>query len=224
MAKICFPHYDKGDFASLAEALNYYSHPARSISNYILSNIVQYNTCYRDYLRQYGVEKLILQLTEEAPLLKEKTEMIRYLREWVAEEKLADYDIQCYNIEDKITILGHTFNGLNDIQKHIEYYGSKRDYENMFCWDSSSAEPYDDIHIGQLDADYPSFDSSDSCDHRSYKNYIFSQKPITKSDMLEAFSVPHGINFSLVHENIPEEKLPLLYYVGDGQYMLLATK
>ena len=42
--------------------------------------------------------------------------------------------------------------------------------------------------------------------------------------MKEAFRTFHGFNYCMVHENIPEENLPILYYKGDGKYMLLATK
>lgn len=83
----------------------------------------RYNTCYRNHLRRHGVEDLIVRLSEEAPQLKDESALLHRLREWAAEERLADYDIQCYNIRDKVTILGHTFNGLKDIQEHIELYG-----------------------------------------------------------------------------------------------------
>ena len=123
MAKICFPHYKKGEFASLADVLKFLNRETYSVSRYALCEIVQYNTCYRNHLRRHGVEDLIIRLIMEAPQLKEEKVLLYRLREWAAEEKLADYDIQCYNIKDKVTILGHTFNGLKDIRKHIELYG-----------------------------------------------------------------------------------------------------
>ena len=42
--------------------------------------------------------------------------------------------------------------------------------------------------------------------------------------METAFAIYHKGNFCVTHENIPEEELPILYYSGDGQYMLLASK
>lgn len=67
MAKICFPHYKKGEFASLADALKFLEHETYSISRYALCEIVQYNICYRNHLRRHGVEDLIVRLIDEAP-------------------------------------------------------------------------------------------------------------------------------------------------------------
>lgn len=145
------------------------------------------------------------------------------MREWAAEEKLADYDIQCYNIKDKITIHGHTFNGLQDIREHIELFG-REGHDGLHCWSPTEVEPYKDVHIGHFYENYPVFDSYDLGDDRTYQNYIFRNTPITESDMKNAFGISHRANFCMVHENILEEMLPILYYSGDGQYMLLATK
>ncbi len=223
MAKICFPHYNKGEFESLADALKFLIRDTYSISQYILSDIVQYNTCYRDFLRHHGVEELIIQLIKEAPQLKKEKIMLNKLRKWAAEKKLADYDIQCYNIKDKVTILGHTFDGLKDIREHIELYGRKG-YDELRCWSPAETVSYDDVHIGHFYDNYPVFDSSDLCDDRTYQNYIFRTVPITEENMKEAFSTFHGFNFCMVHESIPEENLPILYFSGEGKYMLLATK
>lgn len=223
MAYICFPHYKKGEFASLAEALKYLNRETYSISRYVLCEIVQYNTCYRNHLRLHGVEDLIMRLTDEAPQLKENKVLLNYLREWAAEEKLADYDIQCYNINDKVTILGHTFNGLKDIRGHVEFFGREW-FDGLNCWTSTEVEPYNDVHIGLFYENYPVFDSFDLCDDRTYQNYIFRAAPITEADMKEAFRTSHGSNFCMIHETIPEENLPILYYGGDNKYMFLATK
>jgi hypothetical protein len=45
-----------------------------------------------------------MRLIEEASQLKEENVLLHRLREWAAEEKLADYDIQCYNIKDKVNV------------------------------------------------------------------------------------------------------------------------
>lgn len=223
MTKICFPHYTKGEFASLVDALKFLKRESYSILHYYLCEIVEYNTCYRDYLRHHGVEDLISRLIEEAPLLREEKEPLHCLREWAAKETLADYDIQCYNIKDKVAILGHTFNGLKDIREHVEFYGQDG-YGGFRCWPQTEIKPYGDVHIGHFFEGYPVFDSYDLCDGRTYQNYIFRTAPITKADMKEAFRTSYGFNFCMVHETIPEENLPILYYSGDGNHMLLATK
>ncbi len=223
MTKICFPNYNKGEFASLADALKFMRRNDNFVSRYALCNIVQYNICYRNHLRQYGIDSLIFRLLDEAPKLKQERVLLYYLRKWAKDEKLADYDIQCYNIKDKVTILGHTFNGLEDISEHFELY-TRDGYGAMHHLFSVEDREYDDIHIGHFFENYPIFDSSDLSDDRTYQNYIFRSNPITESDMQEAFNVFHGFNFCRVHENIPVETLPILYYNGNGKYMLLATK
>ena len=222
MNKICFPHYDCGEFRSLAKAIKVLGDTTYSLSRYALCEIVQYNICYRNHLRRHGVEDLIIRLIEEAPQLKEEKVLLHRLREWAAEEKLADYDIQCYNIKDKVTILGHTFYGLKDIREHVELFGSEG-YDGLHCWSPTEVEPYEDVHIGHFYENYPVFDSYDLGDDRTYQNYIFRTAPITEEDMKKSFRTFHGFNFCMVREDIPKERLPILYYKGCGKYMLLAT-
>ena len=60
------------------------------------------------------------------PELADDTDALNHLREWATREKVAMYDIQCYNIKDEVTILGHTFYGLDDIINHRELIGERR--------------------------------------------------------------------------------------------------
>ena len=84
MAKICFPHYKKGEFASLADALKFMNRETYSVSRYALCEIVQYNICYRNHLRRHGVEDLIIRLIRKAQQLKEENVLFIPLREWAA--------------------------------------------------------------------------------------------------------------------------------------------
>lgn len=224
MAKICFPHYAKGVFESLAQALKTLKRKKNGWYHYMLTEIVQYNVCYRDYLRIHGMKRLIEHLIEEVPELKNEIESLEYLRNYFSRrEKLAEYDIQCYHIKDQVQILGHTFSGLADIIKHRAIIG-KEFYLGFECYTPKKINEYADVHIGELYDNYPIFDSSDVCDDRTYQNYIFRTSPITEDDMKEAFNTSHGFNFCMVHESISIHRLPILYYKGDGNYMLLATK
>lgn len=49
---------------------------------YPLIDMVQYNRCFRDYLRKYGVEELIRFLVKEMPELKKSEFVLQYLKEW----------------------------------------------------------------------------------------------------------------------------------------------
>ena len=223
MAKICFPQHSQGEFSSLNEAFRYLRKREYGWSWFTLTEIVKYNIFYRDYLREHGIDSLIKKIIEEVSELSEDKKALNHLREWATKEKVAIYDIQCYNIKDKITVLGHTFDGLEDVIKHRELIG--KEFIRCFdCFSPQNINVYSDIHIGELYENYPIFDSYDLGDDRTYQNYIFRKDKISRQDMETAFAVYHKGNFCMVHEQIPINLLPLLYYNGDGNYMLLATK
>jgi len=222
MTNICFPHHLQGEFSSLNEAFHYLRKREHGWSWFTLTEIVKYNVLYRDYLRGYGIESLVKMIIEEVPELANDEDALNYLRKWNTKEGVAKYDIQCYNIKDKITVLGHTFNGLEDIVKHREIFG-KESYRGFECFSPKEVSIYSDIHIGELYENYPIFDSYDLGDDRTYQNYIFRKDKISEQDMVAAFTIHHRGNFCMVHEQIPSESLPVLYYRGDGNYMLLAT-
>lgn len=118
-----------------------------------------------------------------------------------------------------VTILGHTFNGLEDVIRHRAIIGKNR-FMGVECFRPSEINEYTDIHIGELYESYPIFDSSDLGDDRTYQNYIFRTVSVVETDMKETYGMPHGCNFCMVHENIPVHLLPILYYKGDGDYMI----
>lgn len=222
MKKICFPHHSRGDFNSLNEAFRYLSKREYGWYWFTLTEIVKNNTFYRDILRENGIDFLIKMVIEGVPELADDRKALNHLREWSIKEKIATYDIQCYNIKDEITILGHRFDGLEDIIKHREVIG-KEFYRGFECFTPQEVSIYSDIHIGELYENYPIFDSYDLGDDRTYQNYIFRKNKITEEDMKASFAVYHNGNFCMVHEQIPTELLPILYYSGEGKYMLLAS-
>lgn len=133
------------------------------------------------------------------------------------------------SINQPITILGHTFNGLNDIISHVELSSSNRRFrDGLWCNVPSQfveTGGYADIHIGELYEKYPCFDAEDYAnENRYYQNFIFRKQPVTNDDLETLYDLPQSTNFCKVTEQIPKEVLPMLYYRGEGSIMLLATK
>lgn len=118
----------------------------------------------------HGVDSLIDRILDEVPELTDEADALDYLRKWTRKEKMAPYDIQCYNIKDTVTIAGHDFNGLEGVIRHVELIG-KEYYSGFECRVPQKFESCRDVHVGLL-----------------YENY------------------------------------PILYYCGEGDYMLLTTE
>lgn len=211
MKKICFPHYSYGEFDSLHEAFTTLKAGDRW-NSYMLADIVQYNVCYRDYLRSHGVDALLRKLIAEAPEL-EHDEALEYLRAHLKKVgPIGDYDIQCYPIMHQFTLFGHTFHGLADIYEYSRRY---RNIEEVRKAGLS-------VYVQAYHECYPQFDSFDACDNRTYQNYIVSDtsKPIKYWSEKSKFG---RFPSCMVHEEIEKDTLPILYYPGDGRYFLLAT-
>lgn len=220
---ICFPHHAQGKFDSLKEAVRQLKKMENGWHDFTLSDIVRFNVDYRDRLRDSGIEALMRDLLQEVPSLSDDAAALNHLREWWKRQKrIAAYDVQCHHIRDEITVLGHIFKGLKDVVTHREISG--KEFYSGFRWHiPKEAEGYADVHIGEIYECYPVFDSFDLGDDRTYRNYFFRRNPISEADMEEASGTIRGCNFCMVHENIPPKRLPVLYYPGEGDYMLLAT-
>lgn len=68
------------------------------------------------------------------------------------------------------------------------------------------------------------FDSSDASDGRSYNNYVISMEPLTEEKMDEYCDrIRASSNACMVHEYIPEDLLPIVYWDGDSDNVLVAT-
>ena len=187
-----------------------------------LDRFIQYNIVMRDILRQKGIEGLLDDIFAIVPKDNISPLTIRYITKYWTENPIADYDIQMYHIDDDITILGHTFHGLNGVRQHCEMIASMG--SQLYCFPTKEHIPLENIHVGMIDKSYPKFDSYDYSDTRCYENYIFAPEAMTKEHMQQYANIKVESNFCMVHENIPTEHLPILYYVGDGPYMVLATK
>lgn len=225
MSKICFPHYSGGDYPNLDSAVRALQSESYGNLKYCLKYIVECNVRYRDFLRQHGSEALMERLIEEAPTLKDSPKDVEWLCNWLDNElgPIAGYDIQCYNIKDTFEVFGKEIHGLAQLRECTEMYCS--DYSKSDPWRPERAcNKISGLHIGHMYESYPKFDSSDWSDDRTYQNYIIRTRPITKGEMLALRSIKSEGNSKRVHEAIPEDMLPLLYYNGDGNYMLLAKK
>ena len=135
-------------------------------------------------------------------------------------ERKEKHSIFSCSIHDDVEILGHVFLGLKDIQAYVEmtkYDGGSGDASNR------EPEKKGKVHVGELWMRYPCFDSSDYLyENRSYQNFIFRDRPITSSDMERLEKLPAHMNAKRLDASVPEEMLPMVYYVGDGDTMWVA--
>ena len=219
---ICIPMHNCPKYSSFAEYVTKEKELNPYYFHYSLDETIIYNVKYRNILREKGADELISMLLKEAPVLATDGKSVDYLRSHLP-EKLADYDIQCYHIEDSFKVFGKELHGLKEVQQRSEIFAGEH-YSDLDVW---TPEDYkhgkDDIHIGHMYQSYPQFDSYDACEDRSYQNYIFRTHLITKNDMRRLSELSSRSNAQRVHEDIPISMLPMLYYPGDGEYMLLAT-
>ena len=89
---IVFPRYRGGEFETLNDAV------LSLIENgdiFHLGDIMQYNIRYRDYLRKYGIDKLVELMLHEAPALREEEQAVAEIsKRYKRMGGIADYDIQ----------------------------------------------------------------------------------------------------------------------------------
>lgn len=225
--KVYFPCYGRCEFGSLQEAVDYVQKIHGGLYVYIVE-IVLYNVRFRDCLREKGVDGVLEMLITEAPIIALDFKSINYLKKTWHErmkEHVADYDIQCLPKNSRFCIDGCCFDGLDDVGSHVEMSGNPRHtYYKWYSYKEYKHNPFG-LHIGNIWESYPMFDSCDSSDGRSYNNYVFSKIPLTE-DMMELYCkrISARFNACMVNEDIPTDLLPILYYDGDSDWVLLATK
>lgn len=222
--KICYPGYHDCEFASLKEAVRYFQRDGYGLE-YRVVELLKYNICFRDYLRENGPERLLKRIIRDVPELAKEDKTIQSILKWYDSEskKLAEYDIQCYNIKDTITVLGHEFHGLEDVMAHRSAYG-RIGYSDLSINNCIPKKYKSGLYVSEFYATYPIFDSYDIGDDRTYQNYFFSNESIDDARLKEILEIRHNYNYCMAHEHIPEHLLPILYYSGDGGYMILAQK
>lgn len=186
-----------------------------------IGNMIRFNVCYRDFLRLHGVDTLVKLLCEQAPVFSRDLKAIDALREEVLEwGVLGNYDIQCLSIHDSFVVHGHSFQDLFDVARSVELYQSC----GREAFSSATNTPPKSIHVLCDYMPYPVFDSSDYGDNRIYRNYFFLRKPFSAGDFRTIARLPYQENYCKVSERLDIiNEMPMLYYVGDGDTMLLAT-
>lgn len=119
----------------------------------------------------------------------------------------------------EIEILGHVFNGLNDIKSAVESYcrvGRKP-------WGSEPKSPVEGVHVVCIYEPYPCFDSEDyASEDRDFSNYFFSTEPFTKQHIERLANLPGRCNAQMVDETMPEWAAPAVYYRGEGDKIIVA--
>lgn len=130
--------------------------------------------------------------------------------------------VRC-SIFDDVDILGHTFHGLADVRRHVEMSlnaRSSRPSVSSFTPESTCM-----VHVGEVWMPYPTFDAEDAAnENRSYSNFIFRSHPLRQEDMMQLYERRPTVNDCRLTEDTPVSMLPLLYFVGDGETMLLARE
>ena len=224
--KVFVPCYGGCEFGSLGEAVNYVQKMPGGLDVYIC-DIVLYNIRFRDRLREKGIDGVIRMLIKEAPAVAHDIKALDGLkRRWRErmKEHIADYDIQCLPKNSRFCIEGCWFDGLEDLDSQVEMSGNPRHQFDRWYTRDGYKPNSSGLHVGRIWVSYPTFDSFDACDGRSYDNYIFPTQPLKENVMdLYCEKVNSNFNACMVHESIPEELLPILYYNGDSEYVLLAT-
>jgi len=132
-----------------------------------------------------------------------------------------EHRIYSCSIHDDVTILGQVFHGLDDIIAHVEMYMCDGSSGNP---DKCKPEKKGKVHVGQLWMRYPCFDSSDyAYETRAYQNFILRDRPITSADMKKLNKLPWNGNAKRISESVPSDMLPMVYYIGDGDQMIIAV-
>lgn len=133
----------------------------------------------------------------------------------------AEIEITQVSINADIEILGHVFHGLKDIEKHVEM-SLYKSYSRGKA-DERKPDEQCDVHVGEMWMPYPCFDEEDfATENRSFRNFVFRSRPITQDDMKTLSELPSKRGECRISEDVPQDVLPLVFYVGDGDTMVVA--
>lgn len=147
--------------------------------------------------------------------------MDSFVEEWEG-ESLRDIDIQIIPTVSSFIVDGMVLAGLQELKDSVV-----RSYHRSSILQSESIAIKPKIapqcFVGEYSESYPTFDCYDSSDNRSYQNYIIRKYPIT-DDEFRAISELGHCNCCTITEETPLNYLPLVYYRGEGGFMLVAQR
>ena len=203
---------------TLAEALEYIRNDKLNYARF--DDMMLHNVVLRDAMRNFGVKKVINQIKEFAPASEKLEELFERFQNKYSDDCIGNLDIQVYSVTENFQIFGETLHGLDDILAYMEISIGI----NQTSASIEKPEKRGELHVGQLWERYPCFDLSDyATERRFYQNYIIRKEPIRKTEILQLKELPSFGNSKRINERIPFDMLPMVYYVGEGGFMLVAT-
>lgn len=219
--KIIVPSLGNTEFPSLKEVMG--AIPSNNQDwyyGYVLSEIVQYNLFYRNFLKQNGYRALKRRIREEWPEFKNNKGANQILDTWWKglERRLGDYDMFYQRLDSPIEIFGHRYNGLSDIKSYVSRK-SRLSYDGWCHFELSEG------YVGEVYEAFPYYDPSEpDNDTGTFQNYFFRKDVVSEEDMKAVMALKPDFNYCLVNEKLPDELLPMIYYDGEDDYMLVAMK
>lgn len=189
-------------------------------NQYALHDLVFHNIPIRDRLRELGLRALLDELKYIHPLDNLDDIFNSFYKMW-NDVVLSNFDIQLYRIDEVVSLWGQEIGNYERIKNSAEICS---DHGGAYRIKDECDVDWD-YHVGEISQPYPCFDSEDwANEDRYYQNFIIRQKPITEEEMKSFYELAMRGNYSRLHENTPEDMLPILYYKGDGDFMLVGTK
>lgn len=193
-----------------------------------LEDMLLHNINMRNAIREFGARTVVKEIMKIMPANQELRQELNEFAKKHRKGSIGDYDIQVRSIDEDVTFFGHTLHGLKGITSHLKAsLQSGSAHKDYLYSNATEAMPKADgkIHVGSLWHQYPCFDIFDIWnENRYYENYIIRDRQITIEDLYRLDELPGSIDDMRVTEFIPLDMLPMVYYSGEGHYMLVATQ
>lgn len=127
-------------------------------------------------------------------------------------------EIKHYSSKDKIEILGHIFNGLEDIENAVEIETRlSNSIGERYIRKVDPQRPIPGIHILKVYQPYPCFDSSDLMyENRRYCNYFFSREGFSNEMINHIAGSKWWNNYCLIHKDMDMAMKPAIYFGGSS--------